>query len=49
MISPDLLLKKREAKQVNYPFYRKYLRIFLENLEDKKKSNLLDIVFQKNT
>jgi predicted nucleotidyltransferase len=42
--SQDLLLKKKEAKKLDYPVYKKFIRIFLEDLQEKMKDDLLAVV-----
>ncbi len=42
--SQDLLLKKKESKRLDYPVYRKFIRIFLEYLQENMKDDLLAVV-----
>ncbi len=44
VIFRDRLLKKKEAKKLDYPVYKKFLQVFLKNLEAGLKENLLAVV-----
>jgi predicted nucleotidyltransferase len=44
VISQGRMLKKKETKKLDYPVYKKFLQVFLKNLEAGLKENLLAVV-----
>lgn len=44
MIFPDRTRNRKQAKKLDYPVYRKFLQVFLKNLEEGLKGHLLAMV-----